>query len=92
MSPTDLAGLLRAKAYHYRNAEIGYITPAELDLAADVVEQMLIDTVPKSWDGLMSILDEVYPADVLDGSSGNPGPRIVVHLRAIDAIRREVPS
>lgn len=40
-----------------------------------------------SWAGLMSLLDENYPADIVDGSSGDPGPRTVVLARAVDAER-----
>ena len=40
-----------------------------------------------SWDGLMSVLDEHYPADVFNGSSGDPGARIVVLVREIDRLR-----
>lgn len=42
-----------------------------------------------SWDGLMSILDAVYPASVFTGASGDTGPQIIVKLREIDALRRE---
>ena len=42
-----------------------------------------------SWDLLMEILDEVYPADVFNGSSGDVGPRIVMNLREIDLLRQE---
>lgn len=41
----------------------------------------------RNWDGLLSILDEVYPADVFTGVSGDPGPRIIVLLREINALR-----
>jgi hypothetical protein len=43
----------------------------------------------KTWDGLMEILDEHYPPEVFDGSSGDPGARIVVLLREVDRLRRE---
>ncbi len=36
-----------------------------------------------TWDGLISLLDRHYPADIFDGSSGDPGPRIVVLIRTI---------
>jgi hypothetical protein len=39
------------------------------------------------WAGLLHILDTVYPADVFDGSSGDVGPQIIVHLREIDRLR-----
>jgi hypothetical protein len=41
-----------------------------------------------SWAGLLYILDTVYPVDVFDGSSGDIGPAILVHLRAIEELRR----
>ena len=40
-----------------------------------------------SWDGLMSLVDEHYPSDVVDGSSGEPGPRLIVLLREIERWR-----
>jgi len=40
-----------------------------------------------TWQGLMSLLDEYYPPEVFDGSSGDEGPRIVALLRAVDAER-----
>ncbi len=51
-------------------------------------EWVKFDEIP-SWDMLMDILDAVYPASVFTGVSGDPGPRIVVKLREIDAIRNE---
>jgi len=42
-----------------------------------------------SWDVLVLVgkrlLDEVYPADIFTGASGDPGPAYVVALR--DALR-----
>jgi hypothetical protein len=45
-----------------------------------------------SWRGLMSLLDEHWPADVFDGSSddSDPGPRIVFLVRQVDLLRREL--
>ena len=45
-----------------------------------------------SWRGLMSLLDEHWPADVFDGSSddSDPGPRIVFLIRQVDLLRREL--
>jgi hypothetical protein len=43
-----------------------------------------------SWAGLMSLLDEHYPSDAFDGSSGDPGPRIIVLIRECDALRHLV--
>lgn len=41
----------------------------------------------QTWDGMMSVLDEHYPADVFDGSSGDPGSRIVSLMREVDLLR-----
>jgi hypothetical protein len=43
-----------------------------------------------TWQGLMSLLDEHYPSEVFDGSSGDDGPRIVSLVREIERLRREV--
>ena len=43
-----------------------------------------------TWKGLMSLVDEHYPADLVDGSSGDPGPRLVVMLRELDKAKAEV--
>ncbi len=42
-----------------------------------------------TWRGLMSLLDEHWPADVFDGRSndGDSGPRIVALMREIDLLR-----
>lgn len=42
-----------------------------------------------TWGGLMWLLDLYYPPDVFDGSSGDPGPRIVVLTREIDRLRAD---
>jgi hypothetical protein len=41
----------------------------------------------RSWAGLMSTVDEHYPEDVFDGSSNDPGSRILTLLREIDRLR-----
>jgi len=41
-----------------------------------------------SWDMLMEILNEHYPADIFNGSSGDPGPQIAVKIREINALRK----
>jgi len=41
-----------------------------------------------TWAGLMSLLDEHYPADVMTGESGDPGPRIVALVRAVAELKR----
>lgn len=43
----------------------------------------------QTWKGLMEILDKHYPADLVDGSSGDPGPRLIVALRALDQLRTD---
>lgn len=45
-----------------------------------------------TWHGLMSLLDEHYPADIFDGSSGDPGPRIAVLIREINELRNAPPT
>lgn len=46
----------------------------------------------RSWAGLMSILDEHYPAAIFDGTSGDSGPAIVTLIRQIHALRGGVVS
>lgn len=43
-----------------------------------------------SWNGLMSLLDEHYPADIFIGSSGDHGPRVVALIREIDSLRETI--
>jgi hypothetical protein len=43
-----------------------------------------------TWNGLMSLLDEHYPADVMTGESGDPGPRILALVRALDERDRQI--
>lgn len=45
-----------------------------------------------TWDGLMSLLDKHYPADieVLAGQSGGPGPRMVLAVRTIDELKHDL--
>lgn len=43
-----------------------------------------------SWAGLMSLLDEHYPADVFTGDSDDPGPRIVALTREVERLRAAV--
>jgi hypothetical protein len=40
-----------------------------------------------SWQGLMSLLDEHWPAEIFIGDSGDEGPRIIALIRAVDAER-----
>lgn len=41
----------------------------------------------RTWGGLMELLDAHYPPDVAGGSSGDPGPRIVVLTREIERLQ-----
>jgi hypothetical protein len=59
-----------------------------LEALAEITDEVVAPL--HDWDGLMSILDEHYPADVFDGSSGDTGPRIIVLLREVDRLRAEV--
>lgn len=47
------------------------------------------EAVTKDWHGLMQILHDIYPASVFDGSSGDPGPTIVVLSRRVDMLTKE---
>jgi hypothetical protein len=40
-----------------------------------------------TWDGLMSLLDEHYPSDVMTGESGDPGPRILRLTREVHLLK-----
>lgn len=60
------------------------------DGAEDVADALMpLVRKLRSWQGLMGILAEHYPPDVVDGSSGDPGPQIVALTRAVDQLRRE---
>ncbi len=41
----------------------------------------------KSWNGLMSLLNERYPADVITGESGDAGAMVVRLTREVDRLR-----
>jgi hypothetical protein len=45
--------------------------------------------VTKDWAGLMEIVRDLYPADIFDGSSGDPGPTIVTLLRRVEVLTVE---
>ena len=73
----------------YQPELVGTVTGAAVEMTETPSgDWVMFDDVP-SWDMLMDILDAVYPASVFTGVSGDPGPRIIVKLREIDAIRRE---
>lgn len=40
-----------------------------------------------TWRGLISLLDKHYPPDVFDGSSDDPGPRIIALTREVERLR-----
>jgi hypothetical protein len=40
-----------------------------------------------TWSGLMSLLDEHYPASIFTGMSEDPGPQIVKLIREIHQLR-----
>jgi len=44
----------------------------------------------QTWAGLMATLDRYYPADLVTGESGDPGPRIVVLVRAVDRLHAAI--
>lgn len=54
-----------------------------LDEAADEIERLR----RPSWDGLMAIVNDIYPAGVFDGSSGDEGPRTLTLMREIERLR-----
>lgn len=78
----DLVTRLRTSADEWENNEMP-VTAALLAEAADEIDRLL----EPSWSRLMEILDEHYPAEVCDGSSGDPGPTIIVLTREIDRLR-----
>lgn len=67
------------------DAVLGAVTPLLAQKDAEV-ERL------HSWAGLMELLDEHWPAEVFDGQSDDPGPRIVSLIRALnrsEASRRD---
>ena len=66
---------------HLRCETVASIRADRDRLAAELAEL-------HTWRGLMTLLDEHWPADVFDGSSNDPGARIVVLMREIDLLRR----
>lgn len=53
----------------------------------DRLELVRLIASNKNWDTIImvgrAILDEYYPADIFDGSSGNSGPTYVVAMRQL---------
>lgn len=54
---------------------------------ADEVAEALLPLVT-SWTWLMAVLDEHYPPELFDGSSGDPGPQIVALAQDVNRLRR----
>lgn len=66
-----------------------HIDAMEVDIAA-AIEAATHDL--RSWAGLLSILDELYPADIpgLSSPEGGPGPHLVWALREIERLKAQV--
>jgi hypothetical protein len=69
--------------------ETDYVANKETELRAEIDRLSVAlreDPSKWSWDVLLMVgrrlLDEVYPEDVFDGSSGDTGPAYIVALRA----------
>ena len=56
---------------------------------ADEIAHVLAAEVRRlhTWDGLMSLLDEHYPADVPLGPDSDPGPRILRLTREVHLLK-----
>ncbi|HEY5985989.1 MAG TPA: hypothetical protein VIV12_06320 [Streptosporangiaceae bacterium] len=70
---------------------IKLLQTALADMAIDAADQdrLLVENKKlRSWPGLMETVNRLYPSDVIDGSSGDPGPTIVTLLRQIEQLRR----
>lgn len=61
----------------------------EIDMMRCHAIQELLAEVARlhTWAGLMSLLDQHYPPDTFDGSSGDPGPRIIALTREVGRLR-----
>lgn len=87
---SDIVADIRARHREDREIRLAACVECEQDWpcdaarAADEIERM------HSWDGLMRLLDEHWPADIfptLAGTDGrDPGPRIVSLLRWVGAL------
>lgn len=62
--------------------------PQCLEALAEITDEVAAQF--RTWQGLMALLDEHYPATLFDGSSGDPGTRILVLTREIDRLRAAV--
>lgn len=68
----------------------------ELERAAALVPELVAEVERlHSWDGLISLVDEHYPADIFptepDRDTRDPGPRIISLLRVCDELRSARP-
>ena len=58
-----------------------------LDQERAETQELIESMVPKTWDGLVALLDEVYPDDVfptaIDDPSRDPGPRLLSLTRRL---------
>ena len=75
--------------YDRRGAEHGHQAERIAELVGQVEAQAGEIERLRTWSGLMSLLDEHYPLEVFNGSSDDPGPRIVVLVREIDQLRQQ---
>ena len=86
----DIVDLLRMRACppegEYSESDHGHSDCYLEREAADEIERLR----RPSWDDLMAIVDEIYPADVFDGSSGDEGPRTLTLMREIERLRLEL--
>lgn len=48
-----------------------------------------IEVVPATWDGLMTIIDMYYPANVFNGESGDPGAKLIAAIREVRCLGDE---
>lgn len=71
-------------------ADAAFIAAANPSTLLDLLDE-LDDSVPKSWAGLMEILEDIYPEDIFPTRPDDPkrdaGPRIVSLVRELDATR-----
>jgi hypothetical protein len=63
-----------------------YAAIDEIERLRDEVDTLIERLRRPSWDDLMVIVDNIYPADVFDGSSGNEGPRTLTLMREIERL------
>jgi hypothetical protein len=89
--PELLSDQRREEIREMANPDGPYVTiPADNHETARAVNDLLaeLDRL-HTWPGLMSLLDEHYPADVQLGPDDEPGPRILALVREVDRLRKE---